>query len=74
MCLNSVTVNARDAIRARLSMCQRDDNHHGSHSGHDYAITINKSQDQTLKKVCFDVRDHPFAHAQTSVYADSSSV
>ncbi len=29
-----------------------------------YAITVNKSQGHTLKKVCFDVREHPFAHGQ----------
>ena len=32
-----------------------------------YAITVNKSQGQTLRKVCFDIREHPFAHGQLYV-------
>ncbi len=31
-----------------------------------------KSQGQTLKKVCFDVRDYPFAHGQ--LYVGTSRV
>ncbi len=37
-----------------------------------YTITVNKSQGQTLKKVCFDVREHPFAHRQ--LYVGTSRV
>ena len=29
-----------------------------------YAITVNKSQGQTLRRICYDVREHPFAHGQ----------
>jgi hypothetical protein len=32
-----------------------------------YAITINKSQGQTLSKVLLDVRDAPFAHGHLYV-------
>jgi ATP-dependent DNA helicase PIF1 len=32
-----------------------------------YVITVNKSQGQTLSKVWFDVRQHPFAHGQLYV-------
>ena len=34
-----------------------------------YAITVNKSQGQTLDKVCLDLREHPFAHGQLYVGA-----
>ncbi len=37
-----------------------------------YAITVNKSHGQTLKKVCFDVREHPFTHGQ--LYVGTSRV
>jgi ATP-dependent DNA helicase PIF1 len=34
-----------------------------------YAITVNKSQGQTLDRVCLDLREHPFAHGQLYVGA-----
>ena len=34
-----------------------------------YAITVNKSQGQTLNRVCIDLREHPFAHGQLYVAA-----
>ena len=34
-----------------------------------YVITVNKSQGQTLNKVCFDLREPPFAHRQLYVGA-----
>ena len=34
-----------------------------------YAITVKKSQSQTLDKVCVDLREHPFAHGQLYVAA-----
>ena len=34
-----------------------------------YAITVNKSQGQTLDKVCLDLREHQFAHGQLYVGA-----
>ena len=34
-----------------------------------YAITVNKSQGQTLDRVCLDLREHPFAHEQLYVGA-----
>lgn len=37
-----------------------------------YAITVNKSQGQTLNKVCLDLREPPFAHGQLYVGATVS--
>ena len=37
-----------------------------------YAITVNKSQGQTLGKICYYVSDHPFAHGQ--LYVSTSHV
>ena len=37
-----------------------------------YAITVNKSQGQTLRRICYDVREHPFAHGQ--LYVGTSRV
>jgi hypothetical protein len=34
-----------------------------------YAITVNKSQGQTLNKVCLDLREPPFAHRQLYIVA-----
>ena len=35
-----------------------------------YAVTVNKSQGQTLDKVCVDLREHPFAHGQLYIAAN----
>ena len=37
-----------------------------------YAIRVNKSQGQTLQRICYDVREHPFAHGQ--LYVGTSRV
>ena len=36
-----------------------------------YAIIVNKSQSQTLDRVCLDLREYPFAHGQLYVRASS---
>ena len=37
-----------------------------------YAIMVNKAQGQTLRRICYDVREHPFAHGQ--LYVGTSRV
>ena len=37
-----------------------------------YAIMVNKVQGQMLRRICYDVREHPFAHGQ--LYVGTSRV